>query len=296
MATVGELEPAPMLLPSCPTASLSGSKKQRNVLKMEPTPVLRTTAWGTCHWMWSGEWISEAVRRRRSYGPTRTAQRALVSLGPSAHLVDVGANVGIVTAAALALGHNTTSIEGSAKNAALLRATIHLNGWQRRATLMHRAVVADEARTPFVEFAGGPSSTNSMAAGAGYISSVLPTQNKSTSVRAVSLDGLLRGGAIPAHVPLVVKLDIQGCEHAALSGGRAVLAQAHVVLIELQAHGTQRKACGGSGRAILDLLHRSGFTHAFVDTGAVAQAVRWTHLERQVEASPTHFDAIFRKW
>ena len=296
IATVGVLQPAPMLLPSCPVASLNGSKTQRRVLKMKTRVVLRTTAWGTCHWMWNAEWISEKVRDMRSYGPTRTAQRALVSLGPSAHLVDVGANVGIVTAAALAIGHNTTSIEGSDMNAALLHATIHLNGWESRARLIKRAVVADEARTPTVEFAGGPSSTNGMAAGAGHIRAAARTRGPSQTVHTVSLDGLLRDGAIPARAPLVVKLDIQGCEHAALSGGREVLAQTRVVLIELQAHGRQLAACGGSGRAILDLLQRSGFTHAFVDSGTVAHAIRWNHLEQRMEASPTHFDAIFRKW
>lgn len=251
---------------------------------------LRLTAWGRCHWVWQNEHIGTSVQKTRSYGPTRSAQHALARLGSSAHLVDIGANVGLVTAAALAIGHNTTSVEGDWENAALLRATLALNGWHD-AALVNRAVVADAVATPTVSF----SRSSSKNRGSGELVADKARARNAESVRAVSLDGLLSSGHIPSHVPLVLKLDIQGCEHAALRGGPAVLSRTQVVLIELQAAGRMNQKCGGSAEEIIDLLRRSGFSRVYADSGfgGGARALSWSAVQRRVQQTKVHFDVIF---
>ena len=175
----------------------------------------------------------------------------------------------------------------------MIRGTVFLNGWQDKSTILHRAVVADSKLMPTVSFAGGPSSTNRMAAGDGHV--VTSRVGDKNALLAVTLDDLLHSGAVPPHAPLVLKLDIQGCEHAALSGGRALLDHVRVVLIELQSHGKQRRACGGSGKAIVDLLRANGFKRAYMDGGAAAHEIPWKRLQQHVEAAQIHWDARFER-
>ena len=95
LSEVGVLRPRPKMLPACSTeAAWSLGEEQQAVSRLNISAVLRLTAWGRCHWFWKNEWISSKVEKSRSYGPTRAAQHALTSLGPAAHLVDAGANVG----------------------------------------------------------------------------------------------------------------------------------------------------------------------------------------------------------
>ena len=118
----------------------------------QPGAVLRPTSHGHCHWVWRDEVVGDAVRDWGSFGPVGEVTSALRRLGPTAHLVDVGTNVGLVSAAALASGHDVTCFEAEAHNVALWRATLALNNWTTRATVVDRAVVANSTEERSVGF------------------------------------------------------------------------------------------------------------------------------------------------
>ena len=221
----------------------------------QPDAVLRPTLWGHCHWVWRAETIGDAVRDTGSFGPVEEVRAALRYLGPSSHLVDVGTNVGLVSAAALAIGHNVTCFEAERHNADLLRATLALNNWTARATVVDRAVVANSYKTRQVAFRrwdagnrGGSRIVKSTAVG-------------STLVPTTQLD--LWASQLPSSVPVVMKIDIEGCEHGALRGAkRKLLPRVDVVISEISPRAMV--ACGGNASGYARLLQRHGFTEVSV--------------------------------
>lgn len=213
-----------------------------------PGAVLRPTIWGHCHWVWRGETIGDSVRDWGSFGPVAEVTSALRRLGPSAHLVDVGTNVGLVSAAAMALGHNVTCFEAEPHNVALWRATLALNNWTARATIVDRAVVANSTAELSVGFRRWDARNRG--------GSRIMRGTKSLHVPTTHLD--LWASQLPRGAPVVMKLDIEGCEHGALLGARReMLRHVHAVFTEISPRAMA--ACGGNAIKYVKLLQRHGF-------------------------------------
>ena len=251
-----------------------------NLLPPRPASILRPTTWGRCHWVWRDEAIGNAVRDWGAFGPLGQVKSALRLLGPSAHLVDVGSNVGLVSAAALALGHNVTCFEAEKGNAALLRATLALNNWTARAAVVERAVVEDSQRTRTVHF----QRWNPRNRGGSRV-----VRRGGSQVPTTHLD-LWASRVAPQGTPVVMKLDIEGCEHSAIKGAlRKMLPRVQVVITEISPRAMI--ACGGNASRYVKLLQRHGFTvvkgHGRRGAAALQRAIR------DAELSGSILDATF---
>ncbi len=215
----------------------------------QPGAVLRPTSHGHCHWVWRDEVVGDAVRDWGSFGPVAEVTAALRRLGPTAHLVDVGTNVGLVSAAALASGHDVTCFEAEAHNVALWRATLALNNWTTRATVVDRAVVANSTEERSVGFRrwdvrnrGG--------------SRIVRGTKRDSHTPTTHLD--LWASRLPRGTPVVMKLDIEGCEHGALRGARRhMLPRVRALFTEISPRAMA--ACGGNASQYVNLLRRQGF-------------------------------------
>ena len=229
--------------------------------------MLRMTNWRRCHWVWADEEIGNDVTRHGTYGPIREVLAALRKVGARAHLVDIGANVGVVSAAALASGYSVTSIEAESHNAALLNATLHLNSWAAKAALLHgHAVVADANRTPSVHFRRWGKSNR----GASRV-----VKSGGVAIPTISLDANV---ALPAHAPLVVKIDIEGCEHEALRGAHDLLRRTQYLVTEISPRAI--RACHGDPSGYVSWILAQGLTkiemprrRAAVSASALRQSI-----------------------
>lgn len=243
--------------------------------------------------MWRGEVIGDAVRDTGTFGDVADlVTSALRRLGPSTHLVDVGANVGLVSAAALARGHSVTCFEAEPHNVALWRATLALNNWTRRATVVDRAVVANSTKEREVGFRRWDARNRG--------GSRIVRGTTSLHMPTTHLD--LWAPQLPRRVPVVMKLDIEGCEHGALRGARrAMLQRVHAVFTEISPRAMA--ACGGNASRYVNLLRRHGFKlrrrggeralHAeIVDaqaTGRMLDAEFWRPLDTMAKARSRMF-------
>jgi len=233
-----------------PCAEPSNTPPRRH----QDTPVLLPTIWGHCQWVWSGDEIGRKVRNQGFFLPEKEILAELRLLGNDAHLVDIGANVGVVSAAALAFGHTVTSVEADPYNAGLLNATMVLNKWadSGRWQLVKHAIVGNARAEPSVHFAWGK----------GGGSRISRNARNGGRVDTTTLDAVLRQ-SVPRHVrasaaPLVLKIDIEGCELGAMRGGRQMLARATTVFTEISPNAM--RACGGNASEYADWLLTAGFT------------------------------------
>ena len=219
------------------------------------------------------------MRDHGEFGPVGQVKLALRLLGPLAHLVDVGSNVGIVSAAALALGHEVTCFEAEMNNAALLRATLALNNWTARSAVVERAVVQDSQLTRTVQLQRWDPSNR----GGSRI-----VHRGGSQVQTTHLD--LWASRVPQGTPIVMKLDIEGCEHSAIKGAlRKMLPRVQVVITEISPRAMI--ACGGNASRYVKLLQRHGFTvgkgHGRRGAAALQRAIR------DAELSGSILDATF---
>jgi FkbM family methyltransferase len=162
-------------------------------------------------------------------------------------LVDCGANFGywsiLVSGAALG-GHRALAIEASGRNVAELAANAALN--QDRFEVVHAAVA--ESDGGFVTL-GGPTHEGLAIVDAGKAAPDAET------VRCVSLDGLLaRMPWFEASKRLVLKLDVEGVEEAALRGAGEMLRRDTLLIYEEQGsdatHANTRFVSGALGMPV----------------------------------------------
>ncbi len=181
-------------------------------------------------------------------------------------LVDCGANFGywtvLVTGAALG-AKPAIAIEASGKNVVELVANAALNG--NRYQVVHVAVAEVDGGTVTL---GGPTHE-----GLAIIDPATAAPDAET-VTCVSLDGLLKRTPMlkDAH-GLVLKLDVEGVEEAALRGATTMLSRDTLLIYEEQGsdklHGNTRYVAENLGMRVF--LHRNGrFIEATDPTTEVA--------------------------
>jgi FkbM family methyltransferase len=137
---------------------------------------------------------------------------------PGMTVWDIGANVGLFSFAAAALGAQVVAVEADLWLANLLHRSSLLN--QLPVTVLPAAVSENSGIARLYLSEEGKASNSLRGTG--------PAQ----TVLALTLDGLLE--YFP--VPQVVKIDIEGMEYAALKGARKLLESRPVILCEVNEH------------------------------------------------------------
>jgi FkbM family methyltransferase len=143
-------------------------------------------------------------------------------------ILDVGANAGIYSLAALAVQRDATvhAFEPTPEIAARLRETAKLNGLDR--LHVHQMAVSSENGHATLRRFRGELETNE---GMNFIRTDL-NEPDAERVQTVSLDRFCEDHAI-SHVDLL-KLDIQGYEHKALTGARQLVMAGHIGTIFME--------------------------------------------------------------
>ena len=224
---------------------------------------LRPTSWGRCHWVWDGEYIGNAVAARGTFGPVAEITNALLRLRTkgNVHLVDLGSNVGLVSAAALAREavDTVTCVEADESNAVLLKATFALNNWTSRLNLVQRAYALASISNPCPGMDPGTQRTSRVSVARSVVtdarartsvsfqrgergnrgSSRVDPHGLGGMVRTTDLAEIERG--LPRNATIVLKLDIEGCEHAALRNARALLRRTAFVAAEISPQAMARQ-------------------------------------------------------
>ena len=140
-------------------------------------------------------------------------------------LVDVGANIGLYTCLARSLGRRAIAVEPHPANLRLLRANLQSNGWSD--TEVVEAGLADKIGE--AELLGSNTGASLISGWAGAPRGTLLRHR----IRLDTLDAVL--GDRFAGERLLVKIDIEGAEHACLRGAARTLARqpTPVWLVEL---------------------------------------------------------------
>jgi FkbM family methyltransferase len=142
--------------------------------------------------------------------------------------IDVGANIGTTTLAALHAGFRSVlACEPEPSNARLLRANVALNGAQDAVTVL-QAALSTQAGAARLDLGRGSRAKSRLLAGADDSPRGTPIE-----VRTVSLDQLVRDGTVDLDSVGFLWLDVEGHEYHVLEGAQAVLGRRVPLVIEL---------------------------------------------------------------
>jgi FkbM family methyltransferase len=168
-------------------------------------------------------------------------------------VIDVGANIGYHTAVLARVAKSVLAVEANPVTAALLRGTIALNGFRNVSVIEHAAMDRPQAVEIFAP-------DDSLGAGAVARSSWYDDPNlthwRRYPVEAVTLD------SVSSDVLAVdlIRMDIEGCELAALHGARELLSRSPATNIIMEWGAYNAPAYGDIPEG-LDYLAGLGFTH-----------------------------------
>lgn len=182
--------------------------------------------------------------RTRSRQEFPVLARACERIDPGGVFVDVGANVGTTTLAALERFDRAIAVEAEPRNAALLRANAALNRLEDRVTVVEAACSSTHGEVELRLSRGhhGGHAVGRPKAG-----------EESLRVPAITLDELVaNAGVAPADVGLVW-MDVGGHEEEVLRGGASLLAARVPVVAEIRpktATGIERLLAGRYTRAV----------------------------------------------
>jgi FkbM family methyltransferase len=184
----------------------------------------------------------ESVGRKLFVGGVRSEfeilRRAVARVGARGAFLDVGANIGTATLPALAHFDRAICVEAEPLNASLLQANLALNGLLLRA-VVHQAACSSEAGELMLRLAVRKH-------GGHAIRSVKPGV-PSIAVEAVTIDGVVAAAGLRPEDVGLVWMDVEGYEHHALAGGKAVLATGVPLVVEVR---------GGTAGDVVALLER----------------------------------------
>jgi FkbM family methyltransferase len=176
------------------------------------------------------------------------------SLAKGARIVlDVGANAGIYSLAALAIQPDATvhAFEPTPEIAARLRATAKLNGLDR--LHVHQLAVSSKNGEAVLKRFRGELGTNE---GMNFISRDL-RDSGTERVQTVSIDQFCQDHSIN-HIDLM-KLDIQGHEHLALKGAEPLIRSGHIGIIFLELNWAKSAVATCAATESIRLLEQAGY-------------------------------------
>eukprot|EP00741_Cyanophora_paradoxa_P022795 tig00021517_g22016.t1 len=212
-------------------------------------------------------------------------------------VIDVGANIGLFTLSAAAMGHTVFAFEPFSENVARLAAGVVRNRLQGRVRL-YPAALSDSRFAAEIAVEG----TNR---GGGTIRRK-PTLLREDIGEARPLDdwlgaveaelGVAVGG--PAPSLLLLKLDAEGHEPRVLAGAARLLAAQRPKFVVLEVSPALMGAAGCSFRRVVEVLLREGaycaFEGAALDPSARLEAGNATGVEEWAErAARLHTDDLF---
>jgi FkbM family methyltransferase len=168
-------------------------------------------------------------------------------------ILDVGANAGIYSLAALAVQRDATvhAFEPTPEIAARLRETAKLNGLDR--LCVHQAAVSSDDGHATLRRFRGELQTNE---GMNFIRTDLDEVD-GERVQTLTLDRFCKDHAI-SHVDLL-KLDIQGHEHKALMGARQLVAAGHIGTIFIELNWAKEPGVPCAASESIRLLEQAGY-------------------------------------
>ena len=152
--------------------------------------------------------------------------------------IDLGANIGLTTIPLARLpGVRCHAIEADPDNFALLRRNLERNDVTGAVTARHAAVVA-RAGPVVLERASANLGDHRVRIGEAGEDTYGEAARDTVTVPGLTLDELIDADGMAG--PVVVKMDIQGAEPLAWSGGARVMARADLLLTEYWPYGLRR--------------------------------------------------------
>lgn len=153
---------------------------------------------------------------------------------PSLGLIDVGANIGYYTMLAVALGRKAVAVEPSEENIQHLHRSVVVANATDRVTVLQNAIADLRARSGGVLYGGAGNRGDVRVHLDGAGAEVRCRGSCPPRVDVILLDDLLEV-LVPAAIPrAVLKLDIQGDEHRALSHAEELLTRIHIPVIFME--------------------------------------------------------------
>jgi len=179
----------------------------------------------------------------------------LKGFGPNDVLIDVGANVGMYSVLAAAMGARVFAFEPESQNYAILNRNIYLNGFAELVSAYCTAIsdVEGFSHLYLSEFAIGGSCHN-FGESIDYNYKPLSASYKQGAY-ATTLDRLIEQGTVPAATAL--KIDVDGIEPKVIAGARKLLESPELrsVLIEINTNLEDHWE-------VIDLMLDSGFDYS----------------------------------
>ena len=203
-----------------------------------------------------GEGMSDAIRDGgASKLVTELTRLWREGAGPPGIFVDVGANLGVSTAALAAEGAEVIALEAQAAVAAHLRRTLRANGFTQ-VLLLHAAVADTSGETVDVR-ANADDATHSgkVSVGGGGGESV-----RLGTAQTATLDGLLwpPGTEDPPDIKLL-KIDVEGSEVAVLRGATRLLTAKRVRSIHFELNPPELAKYNFTPADVFNVLHNHSY-------------------------------------
>jgi FkbM family methyltransferase len=181
---------------------------------------------------------------------------------PGDAVLDLGGHVGTFSLAAAALGCRVACIEAAPDNAALLRASVARNGFDRMHVI--EAIATDhEGTSRFLP--NGPWGTVSNAAVARSPALIYGSEHAPVTVRALTIDGLL--GELGWKRVDFIKADVEGSEVAAIRGMTRLLARTDALVLLYESNGHALHFFGETPGRLHASLQRLGYTNYQLEPG-----------------------------
>jgi FkbM family methyltransferase len=197
--------------------------------------------------------ISEAIRNG-TYPPFPHFQLGFSLIRPGSRVVDLGANVGIFSVPAAALGCEVLSIDASPHNIALINESVAQNSFHK-VQVVFCAVTDHVGHLDFVE--KGPW---------GFVANDVHVEPIPTlRVPAATLESLLED--IGHKQVDLIKMDIEGSEVAAIRGMASLLQAPDGPAILYESNGHTLRFFGETPQSLKTSIERHGYSNYLVEPG-----------------------------
>ena len=193
---------------------------------------------GVQHCLHGADAITEAILQHGQFEPNIAAEivATMSRASNDSVFVDVGANVGVMTMAALAAGHNAIAIEALPGNVRLIHCSAALNGFNEQLQVHNVALTSPQHEGSDKYCVCGPPGNPSDGIMIPYEQRLTHPYCKETVKRdgcvaeltAVTMDTLLRDTTAPIGV---LKADVEGFEYMVLKGATQTLKRLRPCLI-----------------------------------------------------------------
>lgn len=204
------------------------------------------------------EYIQRQIILTGSYEP-EISRLLIALLRPGELFLDVGANMGVHTLTALAIGARTIAFEPVPRIRMHLCENIGLNGLQKNAQV-HELALSDRVGSATLYVASRVDDGSHS-----LIQGVPASQIDAICVQCVRLDDLLEQD--PPDTNLVCKIDVEGAESLVLDGMSNTIVN-HKPAILIETADRLAEQIGESAESVLERLTRAGYRLYRVSPGA----------------------------